>query len=137
MESSRNLSDWDLDFRRGQIGENLLADIVETSEVKTDYQWQNTGNLYVEYECWYVNDNKWKPSGIEVSKAKYWTFVIPVADKQQVALSVPISLVKKLCKTAPKVPMHNSENPSKGYLIKVSQIWNALSEEASKGRKTA
>ena len=137
MESSRNLSDWDLDFRRGLKGENLLADIIETSEVKTDYKWQDTFNLYVEYECWYVNDNKWKPSGIEVTKAKYLTWVIPIRDKQEIVLSIPTSLVKKLCVDAPKASMHNSENPSKGYLIKVSQIWNALSEEASKGRKTA
>lgn len=137
MESSQSLSDWDLDFRRGLKGENLLAEIIETSEVKTDYQWQYTGNLYVEYECFYVNSNKWKPSGIEVTKAKYWTFVIPVADKQQIAISVPTSLVKKLCKTAPKVPMHNSENPSKGYLIKVSQIMEAMCEAAKESRKAS
>ena len=84
-----------------------------------------------------IKDNKWKPSGIEVTKAKYLTWVIPIRDKQEIVLSIPTSLVKKLCVGAPKASMHNSENPSKGYLIKVSQIMDAVCEEAKKGRKTA
>jgi len=58
-----SLSSWDNDYRDGLVGESLTADIIQTAEVKTDYQWQKTGNFYIEYECWYNNDGKWKPSG--------------------------------------------------------------------------
>jgi hypothetical protein len=33
--------------------------------------------------------------------------------------------------------MNNGSNPTKGYLIKISEIMNRVSEEANKGRKTA
>lgn len=126
-----NLSDWDLDFSKGLKGENLVADIVKTAEVKTDFQWQKTGNLYVEYECWYNNEGKFKPSGIAVSKAEYWSFVIPVGNKKETVLSIPISMLKKICLDAPKVEMNNGANPSKGYLVKISQVFGLMMNEAA------
>ena len=44
-----SLSSWDNDYRDGLVGESLTAEIIQTAEVKTDYQWQKTGNFYIEY----------------------------------------------------------------------------------------
>ena len=126
-----SLSSWDNDYRDGLVGESLTADIIQTAEVKTDYQWQKTGNFYIEYECWYNNDNKWKPSGIEVTEANYWSLVMPVRDLKPIVLDIPTSLLKKLCKQSPKAEMNDGANPSKGYLVKVSQIFEAMRNAAA------
>ena len=48
-------SNWDIDLRYGKIGEqyveNLLTN-VETVEVKRDKRWIETGNIYIETQCW-------------------------------------------------------------------------------------
>lgn len=118
-------SDWDIDFSRGVKGENLLADIVETSEVKTDYRWQDTSNIYIEYECWYNKPQEWKPSGISVTKAKYWSLVLPITGQDPIVLSLPTELLKKVIELrGRKIECVISDNPSKGYLVKVSDIMN-------------
>jgi hypothetical protein len=43
-------SDFDLDYRNGVQGENLVNTLLtggKTVEVKTDFKWINTGNLYI------------------------------------------------------------------------------------------
>ena len=72
-------SDFDLDFRYGSQGEQLVNDLLtggKTVEVKRDRRWVETGNIYVEYECWYNNSQSWELSGLSVSKASYWAFVL-------------------------------------------------------------
>ena len=121
-------SDWDIDFSRGLKGENLLADIVETSEVKTDYRWQDTKNIYIEYECWYNGPQEWKKSGISVTKAKYWSLVLPIKEQQPIVLSIPTELLKRVIEcNGRKIECVISDNPSKGYLVKVSDIMNIYS----------
>jgi hypothetical protein len=126
---------WDIDYSRGLVGENLLKDIIENAEVKTDYEWQKTGNLFIEFEAW--REGKMQPSGIKTTEAKYWVFVLPVGDKQQILQCFPTSLIRRMCEGRAEVPMNNGSNPTKGYLIKISEIMNRVSEEANKGRKTA
>lgn len=74
---------FDLDFSRGLIGEELVGTFLEdlagkTIEVKTDYRVWETGNVYV--ETWqYSNpdESDKKQSGINISKADYWCFASP------------------------------------------------------------
>lgn len=67
-----NDSKFDIDLRVGQQAEQSLATIleVETVEVKRDFRALETGNIGVEFESWN------KPSGIEVTEAKHWAFVL-------------------------------------------------------------
>ena len=123
---SKAFSDFDNDYRDGLVGESLTAEIIQTAEVKTDYQWQRTGNFYIEYECFYNNINAWAPSGIEVTTANYWSLVMPIRNKKPIVLDIPTSLLKKVCKGASKAEMNDGLNPSKGYLVKVSQIFEAV-----------
>ena len=71
-------SDWDLDLRYGQDGEESVRRLltIDTVEVKRDRRWKETGNLYIETSCYYVNDGAFKPSGVSVSKATHFAFVI-------------------------------------------------------------
>lgn len=121
-----NLSDWDLDFSRGQFGESILSDIVYTAEVKTDYGWKKTGNLFIETECYYKKFNEYRPSGLSVSKANYYAFVLPKDGEQPVVLSIPTDLLKEVVKNkGRKIACVITENPSKGYLIKITDILQA------------
>lgn len=108
-------SNWDLDFRDGMAGESKVADLLhlDTVEVKTDRRWVQTGNLYIETECWYVGDESWKPSGIRVSQATHWGFVL-----EDSVLIVPLHRLKEVIWEIGKpVTCNIPPNPSRGYLV--------------------
>ena len=71
-------SNWDLDLRAGLEGESRVADLLslDTVEVKTDRRWLDTGNLYIETECFQQSTQTWEPSGIRTTKATHWAFVL-------------------------------------------------------------
>ena len=123
-------SDWDLDLRAGERGESEIADLLslDTVEVKTDRRWQETGNLYIETECYYINDNGWKPSGIRVSKATHWAFVL-----EDVALIVPLwKLMEAVYSIGRPITCDIPPNPSRGYLITPSQIMDYIKASRDK-----
>jgi hypothetical protein len=113
-------SNWDLDLRSGMEGESRLADLLhlDTVEVKTDRRWVDTGNLYIETECYYQNDSAWKPSGIRVSKATHWAFML-----EDAALIVPLHRLSEYVYSSGKaITCDIPPNPSRGYLIKASGL---------------
>lgn len=65
-------SQWDIDLKFGNNKESELVKIIngDKLEVKADRKAHNTGNIAVEIECY------GKPSGISVSKAKHYAFVL-------------------------------------------------------------
>ena len=124
-----NLSDFDIDLRKGQIGEGTVAHLVgiETIEVKTDFRWKETGNLYIETECWKNKTGQWEHSGINVTKASHWAFnlegvvlIVTTPDLKDVVWQYGSPIV---CNIQP--------NPSRGFLIKPADI---LSFAKSKGQ---
>lgn len=72
--SGVNRAQFDFDLRYGQVREtlarHLLTDGPLTVEVKTDGMSELTGNVIIEFEC------RGKPSGIAVTTARWWAFVI-------------------------------------------------------------
>jgi hypothetical protein len=113
-------SDWDIDLRAGELGESRVADLLslDTVEVKTDRRWKDTGNLYIETECYYVADNSWKASGVRVSKATHWAFVL-----ESSVLIIPTHILKEVIwhSTRP-ITCNIPPNPSRGYLITPAQL---------------
>lgn len=122
-------SDWDKDFSFGLEGEALVEDLLtrgKTVEVKRDARWKDTGNLYIEYACFYQAMKAWKPSGISVTKADYWAFVIEGS-----VLFVPLELLKKTCLTkGRKIDCIIPPNPSKGFLVTVQDILDVVRAHA-------
>jgi hypothetical protein len=117
-------SNWDLDLRAGEAGESYLADLLhaDTIEVKTDRRWKDTGNLYIETTCWSHNNDEWYASGLSATKASYWAFVLEGG-----ILLVPTETLKKVVTVRGRAINCNIQpNPSKGYLIKVEDIMDAL-----------
>jgi len=118
-----NLSDWDLDFRFGQEGEvaanALLTAPIETVEVKRDRRWKDTGNLYIETQCWSDDDPRhWYASGLSVTKASHWSFVL-----EDMLLTIPTHKLKLAVEIygIPK-EMNRPEYSTKGYLITVDNL---------------
>lgn len=108
-------SNWDLDLRDGLAGESKIADLLslDTVEVKTDRRWRTTSNLYIETECYYVADKAWKPSGIRVSNATHWAFVL-----EDTMLIVPLyRLMEAVYELGRPITCDIQPNPSRGYLI--------------------
>lgn len=75
--------DFDLDFKRGMVGENLVGTFLQaleggTIEVKTDYRIAETGNVYVEtWQYRLPDESDIKQSGINTTKADFWVFASP------------------------------------------------------------
>ena len=115
-------SDWDLDLRFGQQGEvmvnSLLTASIETVEVKRDRRWKETGNLYVETECWSDVLDCWYTSGISTTKASHWSFIL-----EDSVLSVPTERVRlAIAKHGVKRGMYRSEYSTKGFTITVADL---------------
>jgi hypothetical protein len=84
MTYDPRLSHFDLDYKRGAQGELLMLNVAEmlaegkgTIEVKTDYRFlePKKQRFYVEREC-RGRDGRWRPSGLAVSRATFWAFVL-------------------------------------------------------------
>jgi len=108
-------SNWDLDLRAGLTGESKVADLLslDTVEVKTDKRWHETGNIYIETECFYQASQSWEPSGLRVSKATHWAFVL-----EDSVLIVPTHRLKEVVwESTRPITCNIPPNPSRGYLI--------------------
>jgi hypothetical protein len=115
-------SDWDIDLRYGQIGEkyveNLLTN-VETVEVKRDKRWIETGNIYIETQCWSDKRKIWYKSGLTTSKATHWAYVV-----EEMVVMVPIEHLRKVVETYGRIiEMRRSEYSTRGYLITIEDIF--------------
>jgi hypothetical protein len=113
-------SNWDLDLRAGETGESRVADLLslDTVEVKTDRRWYETGNIYIETECFYQESQSWEPSGIRVSKATHWAFVL-----EDSVLIVPLHRLKEaVWEIGKPITCDIPPNPSRGYLVTPAQI---------------
>ena len=117
-------SDWDLDYRHGVDGEKTVAHLlsIETVEVKNDRRWSETGNVYIETDCYYVNSQAWEPSGISVSKATHWCFLL-----DETAVILPLERLKKIVDRFGRPSTCNiPPNFSRGFLISVVELMAVL-----------
>jgi hypothetical protein len=69
--------DFDIDFQRGLIGEDLHKQFLfGTHEVKTDFRTAETGNFYIETKQ--QNRSTESLSGINTTKADFWVQASPL-----------------------------------------------------------
>lgn len=113
-------SSWDLDYRHGLEGEGKVANLlsIETIEVKNDRRWKETGNVYIETECYYQIEDTWLPSGLTTSEASHWAFVL-----DEVVIIIPTERLRKIVdKFGRKSACNIPPNFSEGYLISVVDL---------------
>jgi len=137
MGKSGYAPDFDIDYRRGQVGETLVGTFLEavsgsTIEVKTDYRAHETGNLYVETNQ-KLPDGRWVKSGISISKANFYCFAGP---KGEGFLTIPTAALKKVMSEAGRfVHMDRASVSSRdtiGFLVRVQDVVNAVFESEGK-----
>src|SRR5690348_4007883 len=90
--------DWDIDRERGEKAEALVRALRTTlltaeCEVKCDDKAAQTGNVFVEYAC--KTANGWQPSGISVTKAHTWVWVLL---DMRVVVWMPVWLLKNIAR---------------------------------------
>jgi hypothetical protein len=116
-----SLSSFDLDFRYGYAGEQLVEELLtngKTVEVKRDRRWHETGNLYIEVECWYNITQSWQASGIAVTEADYWAFVL----EESVLMIPTINVIQAINQYGREINCEIPPNKSRGFLITVNDL---------------
>jgi len=120
-------SSFDLDFSYGKGGENLVEQLLtqgKTVEVKRDRKWWSTNNIYIEVECWYLSSQSWEPSGLSVTKAEYWAFVL-----EKGVVMIPTDHVNYTVKKfGREITCEIPPNRSKGFLVTVEDLLIAMRE---------
>ena len=82
-------------------------------------------------------DKDWKPSGLDVTKAKYWVYMFS-ADAFSI---IEVARLKKYLEINNKIPLKTfapySANPTKGYLLMEEDVIKLMSSELydTKGKK--
>jgi len=115
-------SDWDIDLRFGQEGEvlvnALLTAPIEKVEVKRDRRWKETGNIYIETECWKEDGGYWYPTGITTTKATHYSFVL-----EDMVLIIPTDSLRKAgILYGIKREMNRPTHSTKGFTIKINDL---------------
>ena len=117
-------SSFDLDFGYGRKGEQLVDELLtggRTVEVKRDRKWAKTNNLYIETECFFKKIEDWAPSGLGVTEAAYWAFVL-----EESTLIVPTDALRWCVKEfGRQITCNIPPNLSKGFLITVDDLMSA------------
>jgi hypothetical protein len=91
---------------------------IETVEVKRDRRWKETGNLYIETECWSDVLACWYASGISTTKASHWSFIL-----EDSVLTVPTERVSKaVAFYGVRREMNRPEYSTKGFTITVADL---------------
>jgi hypothetical protein len=92
-----------------------------TVEVKRDRKWFKTNNLYIETECFFQKVGDWGASGLGVTEAAYWAFVL-----QESTLIVPTDVLRYAVKEfGREISCFIPPNQSKGFLITVDDLMTA------------
>lgn len=122
-----NKSSFDLDFSYGRKGEQLVEDLLTEGkriEVKRDRKWHLTGNVYIEVECFFTKNNEWAPSGLSVTEAEYWAFVL-----KKTVLMLPTNVLWYAVKNFGRdITCEIPPNLSRGYLVKVVDLIEATKQ---------
>lgn len=134
---SKKFSDFDLparkfDFRTdlayGHKGEKLVSDFLDAMEagsfeVKTD-RYRN-GRMVIEMEQNPRRSGDWKPSGLQVTKAKWWVYVFTLDGAFIMVSTDRMRRYIKQRQIEEKDYKHfarQSQNPSKGILLEPSEV---------------
>lgn len=126
---------FDVDFARGKIGEDLVSGLPEMIrdgkvEVKTDSRAVETGNFYVETWQRNIYSMQWKQSGINVTTADYWAFVVPQTMSMFVVSTTNLrELLEKnrdVYREGEQRIVSAETNGSRGRLVPVKDIYGMM-----------
>lgn len=116
----KDLKKFDIDLARGQVGEALVEEILQGGykiECKRDFMACDTGNVVIEFE------SRKKPSGIAVTTADWWAFILAGKMKDDVVVMVKTSKLKEyITDKKPKWVCGGDGKTSRMYVIKIADL---------------
>jgi hypothetical protein len=127
--------DFDIDFQRGLIGEQLHKEFLYgTHEVKTDYRTAETGNFYVETRQ--RNHHTESLSGLNTTKADFWVQASPLGHGGiYIRTEVLKQLFRQLNPPQTEQPILSElTNASTGRLLRLDDLLWALGMRNREGR---
>lgn len=111
-------SDFKEDLRVGQVAERQIAEMIENKsiEVKRDFKYQKTGNVFVEYAC------RGKYSGIITTESDFYAF--KVTNHQTLFIKTDVLIQKCITKhnETGKVHKGGDDNRSRGILLTAKEL---------------
>jgi hypothetical protein len=142
-------SDWDIpaskfnfkkDLDYGHQGEGLVKSFLDSLsdgafEVKTDRYRNGRMAVEVEQNAFRKTDEEgnqiWKPSGINITKARWWVYVYTLDGEHGAFIVVSVKRLKKYIKKNKKnLKMMDfakrSNNPAKGWIIEPEQVMDMM-----------
>ena len=115
-------SDFRHDLEWGQMGENVVADIVagDKTEVKSERDiWSRTGNHYVEFK------SRGKPSGIVTTEAKYWSVNFFLNDNFCFNITLTVERLREICLKFKHKKFKGGDNDTSiGILVPIKELIN-------------
>lgn len=124
---------FDIDMEVGRQGEIFITSVIDSLkdgasvETKTDVRALQTGNIYVEFECFRLG--QWRKSGIATTEAEVWVFVLGVA-----ALCIPTETLKVLARLRWHAggvrEQPRGSHPTKGVIIPIPWLLRELANQA-------
>lgn len=124
---------FDIDMEVGRQGEIFITSVIDamkagaSCEVKTDEKALQTGNIYVEFECYRLG--QWRKSGIATTEAEVWAFVLGVA-----ALCIPTDTLKVLARLRWHAggvrECKRGSHPTKGVIIPIPWLLRQLANQS-------
>jgi hypothetical protein len=145
-------SDWDIpaskfnfrkDLEYGQQGEKFVQSFLDSLsggafEVKTDRYRNGRMAVEVEQNPFRKVDEEgtqvWKPSGINVTKAKWWVYVYTLDNNEGAFIVVSVKRLKRyIQKNKKNLKMmdfaRRSNNPARGWIIEPDQVMSMMYSE--------
>ena len=115
-------SDFKYDLLVGLEYEGKVADMLRNKkvEVKTDFIAHKTGNIAIEFQ------SRGKPSGISITEADYYVYLIPFAPLSEIMIVAKVSELKKITRIFGKqngVKTMGDSNTSKSVLIPIKRLF--------------
>ena len=126
--------DFDIDFQRGLVGEQLHKEFLYgTHEVKTDFRTAETGNFYVETRQ--RNRSTESLSGINTTKADFWVQASPLGHGGiYIRTLVLKELLRQVNPSQTEQPvLSDLTNASKGRLLRLDDLLWALGMRQREG----
>lgn len=121
--------DFDIDYAKGAQAELFVADLRRALlqgrvEVKSDWRSDQTGNIYVEGECYYPR-NGWRQTGIgNPNTAPLWVYVLGTSGIGIVFTREALRRVVVDDRFARKSQARWGSHPTRGWLIHLSALFS-------------
>jgi hypothetical protein len=112
---------FDIDLNYGVKGETFVAQVfgldANLVEVKSDARYKETGNVYVETHC--KKQGGWADSGINVTEAHVWVFVLGMNTG---LVAVKTDTLRAALPLGRYVGCYKGSHPTKGVIINLEQL---------------